>query len=119
MQAQKLLERITCNPKVMAGKPVIRGTRLTVEHILNLRAHGVSEEEILAEYQRRAVEDIQACYLFASAARYGGFNWVEAKSEELVIRPAPSARQGWEAQFQAMALAGNDRLLDGKPLALT
>ncbi len=38
MQDQQLLERIACNPKVMAGKPVIRGTRLTVEYILNLRA---------------------------------------------------------------------------------
>ena len=44
---QHLLERITLNPKVMTGKPVIRGTRLTVEYILNLLAHGAGETEIL------------------------------------------------------------------------
>lgn len=49
----------------MAGKPVIRGTRLTVEYILNQRAHGASEEEILNEYKGLTLEDIQACYLFA------------------------------------------------------
>ena len=42
MSDDELLERITVNPAVMAGKPVIKGTRLTVEYILNLLAHGVS-----------------------------------------------------------------------------
>ena len=65
MQDQQLLERITCNPRVMTGKPVIKGTRLTVEYILNLRAHGASEEELLTEYPGLTQEDIQACYLFA------------------------------------------------------
>jgi uncharacterized protein (DUF433 family) len=65
MQDQQLLERITCNSKVMAGKPVIKGTRLTVEFILNQLAHGASEEEILTEYAGLTKEDIQACYLFA------------------------------------------------------
>ncbi|PSQ79412.1 MAG: hypothetical protein BRD37_00205, partial [Bacteroidetes bacterium QH_8_67_23] len=40
MSDQKLLERITLDPEVMAGKPVIRGTRLTVDYVLNLMAHG-------------------------------------------------------------------------------
>jgi len=40
MTEQQLLERIALDPKVMAGKPVIKGTRLTVEYILNLMAHG-------------------------------------------------------------------------------
>src|SRR2546426_931133 len=65
MEDETLLERITCNPNVMAGKPVIRGTRLTVEYILNLRAHGASEEEIVTEYTGLTLEDIQACYLVA------------------------------------------------------
>ncbi len=65
MNDEQLLERITCDPKVMAGKPVIRSTRLTVEFILNLRAHGASEEEVLTEYPGLTLEDIQACYLFA------------------------------------------------------
>jgi len=42
MNDQQLLERIACDPKVMVGKPVIKGTRLTVEYILNLLAHGSS-----------------------------------------------------------------------------
>ncbi len=63
---QQLLDRITLNPKVMVGQPVIKGTRLTVEFILNLLAHGASLTEILEEYDGLAPEDIQACLLFAS-----------------------------------------------------
>ena len=66
MHDRDLLERITLNPDVMAGKPIIQGTRLTVEYILNLLAHGATTEEILAEYQGLEVEDIQACFLFAT-----------------------------------------------------
>ncbi len=65
MKDQILLERITLNPKVMVGKPVIRGTRLTVEFILNLLAHNATTAEILDEYQGLTPEDIQACLLFA------------------------------------------------------
>ena len=65
MKDELLLERITVNPKVMVGKPVIRGTRLTVEFILNLLAHGATTVEILDEYQGLTPEDIQACLLFA------------------------------------------------------
>ena len=63
---QKLLKRITCDPKVMVGKPVIKGTRLTVEFMLNLLAHGSTVEEIRNEYAGLTAEDIQACLLFAS-----------------------------------------------------
>ncbi len=52
----------------MVGKPVIRGTRLTVEYILNLLAHGATVTEILEEYKGLTQEDIQACLLFASRA---------------------------------------------------
>lgn len=65
MTDPQLLERITLDPKVMVGKPVIRGTRLTVEHVLNLLAHGATTEEILAEYEGLTPEDIQACLLVA------------------------------------------------------
>ena len=68
MRDEQLLERITIDPKVMVGKPVIRGTRLTVEYILNLLAHGATVEEILREYQGLTYEDIQACILFANKA---------------------------------------------------
>lgn len=66
MKEQQLLSRITLNPNVMVGKPVIKGTRLTVEFILNLLAHGTSVAEILEEYNGLAVEDIRACLLFAT-----------------------------------------------------
>jgi uncharacterized protein (DUF433 family) len=66
MEDQRLLQRITLNPEVMAGKPIIQGTRLTVEYILNLLAHGATIEEILTEYQGLEAEDIQACFLFAT-----------------------------------------------------
>lgn len=63
MKDEELLERITVNPGVMVGKPVIRGTRLTVEYILNLLAHGATVEEILQEYEGLTHEDIRACLL--------------------------------------------------------
>jgi len=68
MTDKKLLERITINPKVMTGKPVIKGTRLKVEFILNLMAHGATDQEIIGEYKGLKKEDIQACILFASKA---------------------------------------------------
>ena len=66
MKDDQLLERIVLNPKVMVGKPVIRGTRLTVDYILNLLAHGATEKDILMEYKGVTEEDIRACYLFAT-----------------------------------------------------
>ena len=66
MSENHLLERITTDPKIMVGKPVIRGTRLTVEYILDLMAHGATEAEILNEYKGLTREDIQACLLFAA-----------------------------------------------------
>ncbi|PSP32726.1 MAG: hypothetical protein BRC57_14445 [Cyanobacteria bacterium QS_8_48_54] len=66
MTDQELLNRITVSSKVMVGKPIIRGTRLTVEYILNLLAHGATTTEILEEYEGLVEADIQACLLFAS-----------------------------------------------------
>jgi uncharacterized protein (DUF433 family) len=66
MTDRQLLERILVDPKIMVGKPVIRGTRLTVEYILNLLAHGATVAEILDEYEGLVAEDIQACLLFAT-----------------------------------------------------
>jgi uncharacterized protein (DUF433 family) len=66
MTDQQLLDRIVLDPKVMAGKPIIRGTRLTVEFVLNLLAHYATEAEILEEYTGLAAEDLRACLLFAT-----------------------------------------------------
>ena len=66
MNDQQLLERIACDPAIMTGKPVIKGTRLTVECILNQLAHGSTPADVLAEYDGLVPEDIQACLLFAA-----------------------------------------------------
>jgi uncharacterized protein (DUF433 family) len=63
---EELLARISVDRRVMVGKPVIKGTRLTVEYILGLLARGATAEEILEEYTRLTREDLQACLLFAS-----------------------------------------------------
>jgi uncharacterized protein (DUF433 family) len=66
MKDEQLLSRIVLNPKVVVGKPTIKGTRLTVEYILNLLAHGATVGEVLEEYEGVTQEDIQACLLFAT-----------------------------------------------------
>lgn len=66
MDDEKLLKRICTNPKVMVGKPVVQGTRLTVEYLLNRLAHGDTIEMILEEYDGLQREDIYACILFAA-----------------------------------------------------
>jgi len=66
MNKKNLLERITVNPKVMAGKPVIRGLRITVEQILTALANGVTFEDLLKDYPELEYQDIQAALLYAS-----------------------------------------------------
>jgi uncharacterized protein (DUF433 family) len=66
MNKDELLERITVNPNVMVGKPVIRGTRLTVQYILGMLGQGATVDTILREYEGLSREDILACLIFAS-----------------------------------------------------
>jgi uncharacterized protein (DUF433 family) len=61
-----LSERIIVDPEILAGKPVIRGTRLAVEFILDLLAAGQSEAEILSNYPGLTRDDILACLAYAS-----------------------------------------------------
>ncbi len=70
-----LSERIVVDPEILAGKPVIRGTRLAVEFILELLAAGQSEADILANYPGLTREDVLACLSYASylAHEYKGF----------------------------------------------
>lgn len=65
MDENKLLERITVNPQIFGGKPIIRGRRLAVEHILGMLAAGDTPETILAGYPWLQREDIQACLVYA------------------------------------------------------
>lgn len=57
--------RIVLDPAVLDGKPVVRGTRLSVEHLIGLMAEGWSEAEILAEYPGLTREDLTACLAYA------------------------------------------------------
>jgi uncharacterized protein (DUF433 family) len=59
-------ERIVIDAEILVGKPVIKGTRLAVEFIIDLLAQGWSEAEILENYPRIRREDIQACLKYAS-----------------------------------------------------
>jgi len=59
-------ERITVDPEVLAGKPVIRGTRLAVEFILGLLAAGQTDAEILDNYPGLTRDDLLACFAYAS-----------------------------------------------------
>ncbi len=60
-----LLRRIVSDPRVMAGKPVIRGTRITVDMVLELLASGMKPEEIAEDYNI-SLEDIKAALLYAA-----------------------------------------------------
>ena len=65
MTDQELLKRITFNPKIFGGKPIIRGHRLAVEHVLGMLAAGETQENILKAYPWLKPEDIRACLIYA------------------------------------------------------
>lgn len=64
MNEQTLLERITFNPQIFAGKPIIRGRCLAVEHILGMLEAGDTTETLLESYPWLEVEDVQACLAY-------------------------------------------------------
>lgn len=63
---EQISQRITINPRVMAGKPVIRGTRIPVELIVRMMAQGIPESDILREYPRLQPDDIRAALAYAA-----------------------------------------------------
>ncbi|MBM4141762.1 MAG: DUF433 domain-containing protein [Nitrospira sp.] len=65
MKDEELLKRITFNPSIFGGKPIIRGMRIAVEHILGMLASGSTVEELLEGYPFLEKEDIQACLVYA------------------------------------------------------
>ena len=66
MTNQELLNRITINPNIAFGKPTIRGLRYSVEWLLETLSSGMTNEEILADYEDLEPADIQAVLLFAA-----------------------------------------------------
>lgn len=71
MNQIELLDRITVHPDVFGGKPIIRGMRIAVEHVLGMLAAGDSVETVLQEYPDLEPEDVQACLLFAHRSLAG------------------------------------------------
>ena len=81
MAEPDLLGRITINPKIFGGKPIIRGRRLAVEHVLGMLAAGDTAETLLEGYPWLEPEDIRACLLYAR--RYVGHERIELMTTEL------------------------------------
>lgn len=65
MDEKALLDRITVDPRIFGGKPIVRGRRLAVEHVLGMLAAGDSWETILEGYPWLQPEDIRACLVYA------------------------------------------------------
>ena len=65
MENERLLNRISFNPKIFRGKPIIRGLRISVEMILDLLSQGASINEILEDYPDLEPEDLRACLAYA------------------------------------------------------
>lgn len=61
-------ERIELNPSILAGKPVVKGTRIAVELVVDLLGQGWTEEALLKNYPTLTAADIRACLQYASAA---------------------------------------------------
>jgi uncharacterized protein (DUF433 family) len=66
MKTQKLINRIVCEPNIMLGKPVVKGTRLTVELIIEKIAYGATFEDLMRDYPFLVEEDIRASLLYAA-----------------------------------------------------
>ena len=78
-------ERISLNPEVLCGKPVVKGTRISVELVLDLIGSGWTEKEILEEYPRMSAEDIRACVQYAKQL---------VASERVYAEPGDLAKAG-------------------------
>lgn len=77
-----LLRRITVGPRIFGGKPLIRGRRLAVEHVLGMLAAGSTAEEILAGYDWLEPDDIRACLAYAERLV------ARERVEEAIVRQA-------------------------------
>ena len=71
-------ERITLNPDICNGRPVVRGTRITVQTVLEFLAAGDSVDDVLAEYPDLTREDVQACLNYASRLMANRYSVVPA-----------------------------------------
>lgn len=65
MTDREILQRITVDPTIFGGKPIIRGHRLAVEHVLGMLAAGDTSEDLLVAYPWLEADDIRACLIYA------------------------------------------------------
>jgi uncharacterized protein (DUF433 family) len=63
---EALLERIAVDPKIMGGKPIVKGTRITVEQVLKMLAQGLTTNDILKDYPHLSKDDVAAVLLYAA-----------------------------------------------------
>jgi uncharacterized protein (DUF433 family) len=85
MTEQELMQRICIDPQIFGGKPIIRGRRLAVEHILSMLAAGDTTETILEGYPWLEEADVRACLLYAR--RHVGHERIEPLSIEFGAAP--------------------------------
>jgi uncharacterized protein (DUF433 family) len=105
MKPSELQERITCDPEIFGGKPILRGHRLAVQHVLDMLAAGDDVATILSGYPWMEPEDIQACLAYASRI-------------ELMLAKAEGGREEFERFLAAVPHAEpveTDRLPDDEP----
>jgi uncharacterized protein (DUF433 family) len=67
MRRKKPTGRIVVDPRILVGKPVILGTRISVEHVVDLMSQGWSEDQVIAEYDHLTRADVRACLAYAGA----------------------------------------------------
>jgi uncharacterized protein (DUF433 family) len=82
MEIKNMLNRITAHPNILGGKPMIRGTRLSVEFILDLLVADVSDYEILKDYPHLTRDDILACLKYAARSCK---NEIKRDTERVVV----------------------------------
>ena len=78
-------ERIMLDPDVLVGKPIVKGTRISVEFVIELLGRGWTTDQVLDEYDHLKPEDIQACLAYASDV---------LKSERVFLLPIPASSSG-------------------------
>ncbi|MBI2921244.1 MAG: DUF433 domain-containing protein [Planctomycetes bacterium] len=102
-----LLSRITVSPKVLVGKPVIRGTRISVEFVIDLLASGWTTGQILEEYDRLKPADIRACLAYAGEVLHG-------ERETALTAPIPT--EDW-LQLRVLNLIARNPGIDAEDVA--
>ena len=98
---EALLKRIQSDPRIAAGRPVVRGMRLTVEFILNLLEHGSTRANITQEYAGLSEADIQACILFEESARAESLRQLLSRAENDVSSSRVRSIRSFLKEFKA------------------